>query len=132
MADGLKFELVSPERLLLSEDVTSVTVPGTEGDFTALVGHAPVLSTIRPGVITVRAEDGAERRYFVRGGFAEITSEGLTVLAEETTPMEELSAERLADEIKNAEDDVTDAKDDVVRQRAQEKLDHLRQLQSAL
>jgi len=132
MADGLKFELVSPERLLLSEQVTSVTVPGGEGDFTALAGHAPVLSTIRPGVITVRAEDGAQRRYFVRGGFAEITGEGLTVLAEETTPLEDLSAERLAQEIKNAEDDVADAKDDAVRQRAQEKLDHLRQLQSAL
>lgn len=131
MADELHFELVSPERLIRSGSVESVTVPGTEGDFTALVDHAPVLSMMRPGVLTVR-EDGKEARIFVRGGFAEVSAKGLTILAEEAVALEDLDQDRLNQEIKNAEEDVADAKDDAIRGRAQEKLDHLRQLLSAV
>ena len=76
MADALKFELVSPEKLLKSGDVRQVTMPGTEGDFTVLINHAPVLSTLRPGVIDVVGEDGTEEKIFVRGGFAEVTPSG--------------------------------------------------------
>ena len=72
MADLLKFELVSPERLLSSGNVQQVVVPGTEGEFTVLVNHAPVLSTLKPGVVTVTDENGSEDRIFVRGGFAEV------------------------------------------------------------
>ena len=132
MADALKFELVSPEKLLKSGDVRQVTMPGTEGDFTVLINHAPVLSTLRPGVVDVIGEDGTEEKIFVRGGFAEVTPSGLTVLAEEAIPLGELDADALAQRIKNAEEDVADAKTDESRQRAQESLDHMRQLQSAL
>lgn len=132
MAELLKFELVAPERLLLSEEVRQVTIPGTEGDFTVLAGHAPVLSTIRPGVVEVVDGGGAANRIFVRGGFAEVSPTGLTILAEQAIPMAELDADALAQQIKNAEEDVADATSDEVRRRAQESLDHLRQLQSAL
>lgn len=132
MADVLKFELVSPEKLLNSADVRQVTMPGTEGDFTVLINHAPVLSTLRPGVINVVGEDGAEEKIFVRGGFAEVTPSGLTVLAEEAIPLADLDSDALAQRIKNAEEDVADARSDESRQRAQESLDHMRELQSAL
>lgn len=130
---GLHFELVSPERLLLSEEVAQVVIPGTEGEMTVLPGHAPVLSTLKPGVISVGREGaGAPERIFVRGGFAEINPKGLTVLAEVAVPIAELDAAMLAQQVKNAEEDVADAKGDEARRRAQETLDHLRALQQAL
>jgi F-type H+-transporting ATPase subunit epsilon len=132
MADLLKFELVSPEELLLSQDVQQVLVPGTEGNFTVMPGHAPVLSTMRPGVIDVTDESGNEERIYVRGGVAEVNPKGLTVLAEEAVPLAELSSEMLAQQIRNAEEDVADATEDEKRRRAQESLDHLRDLQNAL
>ncbi len=131
MAEKLNFDLVSPERLLLSEQVDMVTVPGAEGDMGIMGGHAPVMSTLRPGVIGVQVEGQPERRYFVRGGFAEVTPAGLTVLAEHTVPLDELDAEALAREIANAEEDLADAKSDEARQRAQEKLDQLKSLREA-
>lgn len=131
MAEKLNFDLVSPERLLLSEQVDMVTVPGAEGDMGIMGGHAPVMSTLRPGVIGVQVEGQPERRYFVRGGFAEVTPAGLTVLAEHTVPLAELDAEALAREIANAEEDLADAKSDEARQRAQEKLDQLKSLREA-
>ncbi|MBK1869051.1 F0F1 ATP synthase subunit epsilon [Aestuariivirga sp. YIM B02566] len=129
---ALHFELVSPERLLFSGDVAEVDIPGTEGDMGILPGHAPVLSTLRPGVVTVTKEGGAKERIFVRGGFAEVNPQGLTVLAEVAVPVAELNAERLAQEVKDAQEDVSDAQDDETRRRAQENLDHLQALQSAL
>ena len=132
MADLLKFELVSPERLLSSGEVQQVVVPGTEGDFTVLANHAPVLSTLKPGVVTVTDEGGSEERIFVRGGFAEVNPAGLTILAEEAIAMSELSAEDLAQKIQDAREDVDDATDVEKKRRAQEALDHLTQLQSAL
>ena len=132
MADLFKFELVSPEELLLSQDVQQVLVPGTEGNFTVLPGHAPVLSTLRPGVLDMIDEQGREERIYVRGGVAEVNPKGLTVLAEDAVPLAELSPEMLAQQIRNAEEDVADAGDDEKRRRAQESLDHLRDLQTAL
>lgn len=132
MADLLKFELVSPERLLSSGDVQQVVVPGTEGEFTVLVNHAPVLSTLKPGVVTVTDESGNVERIFVRGGFAEVNPTGLTILAEEAVAVSDLSPDDLAQKIKNAQEDVNDAKDPEKKRRAQETLDHLTQLQSAL
>ena len=128
---SLHFELVSPERLLLSDDVDAVEIPGTEGDMGILPGHAPVLSTLRPGVVTVTRSGKAER-IFVRGGFAEVNPQGLTVLAEVAIPLIELDSVKIAQQIKNAEDDVNDAKTDETRRRAQENLDHLRALEGAL
>ena len=132
MAQCLKFELVSPERLLRSGDVQEVLVPGSEGDFVVLPMHAPVLTTLKPGVIAYKDEEGTDFKVFVRGGFAEVASEGLIILAETAIPMEELDRERLDQEIKNSEEDVADAKDDESRATAQQVLDHLQQLQAAL
>jgi len=128
----LHFELVSPERLLLSEEVASVTIPGTEGDLGILPDHAPVLSTLRPGIVVVTRESGEADQIFVRGGFAEVNPQGLTVLAETATPIAELDAAALALHVKNLEEDVADAQDDETRRRAQEMLDHLKALEAAL
>ncbi|MFL5260207.1 MAG: F0F1 ATP synthase subunit epsilon [Hyphomicrobiales bacterium] len=128
----LHFELVSPERLLLSEEVASVTIPGTEGEMGIYPGHAPVLSTLRPGVLTVTRESGQGDRIYVRGGFAEVNPRGLTVLAETAIPMAELDAAVLAQHVRDFEEDVADAQDAETRRRAQESLDHLKALQSAL
>ncbi|NNE24316.1 MAG: F0F1 ATP synthase subunit epsilon [Rhizobiales bacterium] len=132
MADTLKFELVSPERLLMSGDVAQVNVPGSEGDFGVLPNHAPVLSTLKPGIIEVSGSDGKQDRIFVRGGFAEVNPGGLTILAEEAIHMDDLDAAALAQQVQNAQEDVDDATDDAKRQKAQETLDQLKQLQSAL
>ena len=127
----LHFELVSPSRLLFSGEVASVTIPGTEGEMGILPGHAPVLSTLRPGVITVTREAGEALRIFVRGGFAEVNPSGLTVLAETAIPLAELDAAALAGQVRNAEEDLADAKDDETRRRASENLEHLKALQAA-
>ena len=132
MADKLSFDLVAPERRLLSEQVDMVVVPGSEGDFGVLAGHAPVMATLRPGVLDITGAPQGEQRIFVRGGFAEVTAEGLTVLAEHAVPLADLDASALDQEIKNAQEDVADAKDDTKRARAQESLDHLRELKNAL
>jgi F-type H+-transporting ATPase subunit epsilon len=97
-----------------------------------LVNHAPVLSTLKPGVVTVTDESGNAERIFVRGGFAEVNPAGLTILAEEAVAVSELSPDDLAQKIKNAQEDVNDANDPEKKRRAQETLDHLTQLQSAL
>ena len=83
MADKIHFDLVSPERMLLSEDVDMVTLPGSEGDFGVYAGHAPVISTLRPGVIDVKGGESADLRLFVRGGFVEVNPAKIVVLAEE-------------------------------------------------
>jgi F-type H+-transporting ATPase subunit epsilon len=132
MAELLKFELVSPERLLVSEQVQQVTVPGTEGNFTVFAQHAPVLSTMRPGVVDVKKDGGEEQRIFVRGGFAEVNPAGLTILAENAMPLEDLDKDNLAQQIQNASEDVADATDDEKRRVAQENLDHLQQLLEAM
>ncbi len=129
---ALHFELVSPARLLFSGDVASVQIPGAEGEMTILAGHAPVLSTLKPGVVTVSKEGGATEKMFVRGGFAEVNASGLTVLAETAIPLADLDQAALAKQIKDAEEDVSDAKSDVVRAKASETLDHLRALASAV
>ena len=129
---GLHFELVSPARLLFSGDVASVNIPGTEGEMGILPGHAPVLSTLRPGVVVINKETGAPEKIFVRGGFAEVNPSGLTVLAETAIPLAELDTAALAAQVKDAEEDVADAKDDETRRRASENLEHLKDLQRAL
>jgi F-type H+-transporting ATPase subunit epsilon len=126
------FELVSPERLVFSGSVEHVVVPGAEGEFGVLAGHAPVMSTLKPGVLTIHAAGVPPKYLFVRGGFAEASPEGLTVLAELALPLDELDAARLAQEIKDAEEDVADATDDARKQAAQEKLDQLREFSAAL
>ena len=129
---ALHFELVSPARLLFSGEVVSVQIPGTEGEMTIFPMHAPVLSTLKPGVVVVTKDGGAVEKMFVRGGFAEVNASGLTVLAETAIPLADLDAAAIATQIKNAEDDVADAKNDGARAKAAETLDHLRSLAAAM
>lgn len=102
MAEGLKIEIVSPERLVLSETVTAVTVPGTEGYFTVMDDHAPFMTTLRPGFITVN-QNGQDSIFFVKGGFADVSPDGLTILAERSVPLSEFDHADLAAQIKAAE-----------------------------
>lgn len=83
MAEGTKLEIVSPERLVISEAVRSVTVPGAEGYFTVLGDHAPLMTTLKPGFVTAVDGNGASHVIFVRGGFADVSPESLTILADE-------------------------------------------------
>ena len=87
MADGIRIEIVSPEKLVLSEDVRSVTVPGAEGYFTVMGEHAPLMSTLKPGFITVTDLQNIAHVFYVRGGFADVAPTGLTILAEEARPV---------------------------------------------
>lgn len=115
----------------MSADVDQVDIPGTEGWMGVLPNHAPLMTTLAPGM--VRIKNGAEEsRIFVRGGFAEISPSGLTVLAEEAMPAEELNAAAIAQHIKNAEEDVADADSDDKKLNAQQGLDRLKELQAAL
>ena len=123
MADTVKFELVSPERLLLSADVESVVVPGTEGDFGVLPGHARLISTVRPGVISVFENGKVTDRIFVEGGFAEVTGTGCTVLAEHAVPVSELDRDRALQAIQDAREDIEDAKDDEAMKEANKALE---------
>jgi len=112
MAEGkVAFELVSPERLLLSEEVDMVVVPGEEGDFGVLVRHAPLISTLRPGVIKVHEGGSITERIFVAGGFAEVTPARCTVLAEEALPVGEINRAATEQRLADAKDDLLDAKD---------------------
>jgi F-type H+-transporting ATPase subunit epsilon len=130
MAEPLKFDLVSPERLLVSEEVESVVVPGAEGYFTVFARHAPIMSTLKPGQIEMKGLSGEVRKFFVRGGFADVTPSGLTILADQAIALEDLDAAALAQEVKNAEEDLADAGADPLRRRVAEgKLNELRDVQ---
>lgn len=113
MADNpVQFELVSPERLLLSEEVEMVVVPGADGDFGVLPGHSPLISTVRPGVIHIFEGNAVKSRIFVAGGFAEVTGERCTVLAEEAIALEDIDRPTVEQELENATEDIRDAGDD--------------------
>ncbi len=125
------FDLVSPESLLMSEAVDQVDVPGSEGDFGVLAGHAPFVTTLRPGILIVyRGSDAF--RVVVNGGFAEVNPEGLTVLADMAVPADDFDTAVLAGEIKDTEEDVADATDDRLRDKLGQRLDRLKALQAAL
>ena len=130
MADKVHFDLVSPERMLMSEDVDMVTLPGTEGYFGVLAGHAPVISALRPGVIEVKREGSPDLKLFVRGGFAEVDQKKVIVLAEEAIPMADFDIAALDQRIKDTEEDLAAARTDAERARVGEALDHLRQLRA--
>ena len=130
MADTFKFELVTPERMALSEDVAQVVVPGVEGEFTVLPGHAPVISALRPGVIEVALPDAGKRRIFVKGGFAEIDAGHLTVLAERALPVEEMDAALVAVELEAAQAELAAAGDHASRLAAASAVEQLRTLRT--
>ena len=128
--EKIHFDLVSPERMLLSEDVDMVTLPGAEGYFGVLAGHAPVISSLRPGVIEVTGGESPDLKLFVRGGFAEVDARKVIVLAEEAIPMADFDIAALDQRIRDTEEDLVAASSDAERARVVEQLDHLRQLRA--
>ena len=118
----VSFRLVMPERELLNTEADMVVVPGSEGDFGVLHGHAPLISTVRPGVLEVLQGNKVEQRFLVAGGIAEVTPERCTVLADEATPFEQVTPEQLADRERQAQDELTDAATDAERAAAQKNL----------
>src|SRR5215467_7914930 len=132
MADKIHFDLVSPEQMLLSEDVDMFTLPGTDGYFGVLAGHAPVISSLKPGVIEVTGGQTPDLRIFVRGGFAEVDAKKVIVLAEEAIPLADFDVAALDARIRDTEEDLSLAKDDTERARVTETLDHLKQLRAVI
>jgi F-type H+-transporting ATPase subunit epsilon len=132
MADKIQFDLVSPERLLLSEEVDMVTLPGSEGEFGVLPGHAPVLATLKSGVVEVKGLSEALSRIFVRGGFAEVNNDKVTVLAEEAVPLSDVDANELDQRIRNTGEDLGAARSDDERARIAAELEHLKELRAAV
>lgn len=132
MAEAFAFELVSPEQQLVSGEATQVVVPGAEGQFTVLANHAPFLSTLKPGILEVTMADGSSDRIFVRGGFADANPEGLTLLAEEAQRVADMDMGSLDQAIKDAREDVSDAKDDEAKAAAATKLAQLEEVKAAL
>ena len=130
MAGKILFDLVSPERLLLSKPVDMVTVPGSEGYMGVMAGHASLVSTLRAGMIDMQ-DEGQDTRFFIRGGFAEINAEKITVLAEEAVPISELDIAVLDQRIADAQADEIAAKTDADRARAAQLVDDLKLVRAA-
>ena len=128
MAGTIAFELVSPDRLLLSEDVEMVVIPGTEGDFGVLVEHAPMISSVRPGILEVHNEGAEPRRIFVSGGFAEVTGNRCVVMTEEALPLDEVERSDIEQRIKDGEEDLEAVKTDHERHSIEIRLETLRNL----
>ncbi|HXX51221.1 MAG TPA: F0F1 ATP synthase subunit epsilon [Xanthobacteraceae bacterium] len=127
----LHFEFVSPETMVFSGEVDQVDLPGSEGDLGILPGHAPLVTSLRPGVVTI-IRDGQREPVVVIGGFAEVGPAGLTILADRAVARADFDLESLASDIKDAEEDVADCKDPEQRDKLTRHLDQLRALQSAL
>lgn len=127
MAGTFKFELVSPESILLSVDAEQVVVPGADGYFAVLPGHAPVISTLRPGVIDVTAP-GVKKRLFVKSGFAEVDPAHLTVLAQKAYDVDEMTSAVIADELRIAEEELAQARDDGAKTMADALVSELKRL----
>jgi len=128
---ALHFEFVSPERMLFSGEVDQVDLPGLEGDMGILAEHAPLVTPLRPGIITI-FNGGAREAVVVIGGIAEVSPAGLTVLADKATPRDDFDTAMLAAEIKDAEEDVADATDEAQRDKLARRIEQLRALQAAL
>ena len=131
MAEKLHFSLVSPERELVNEEVDQVDVPGAEGEFGVLPRHAPVMAMIKPGALR-GYNNGAVRKIFVNGGFADVTPAGLTVLAEDAVDLASVDTAKLDQDLQDAKEDVGDAKDDAHLLPAKARLARLEALKAAL
>lgn len=130
MAGTFRFELVSPERVLMSVDATEAIVPGSEGQFTVLAGHAPVIATLLPGVLHVASAEG-RKAIFVKGGFCEVTPEALTVLAENAFITDEVDRAHVEAEIEAAQKALDAANDDEARMHVARAIDELKALTAA-
>ena len=131
MSDKLHFDLVSPEKRVFAGEVDQVVVPGVDGEFGVLAGHAPFMSTIRPGAISVHV-DGDMTRTFIRGGFAEVTPDGLTILAEEAIDLADVDAADVERELTEAREDLGQARNDDERHEAQARIDKFEALLAAI
>jgi F-type H+-transporting ATPase subunit epsilon len=131
VSEKLAFALVSPERELFQGEVDQVVVPGADGEFGVLPKHAPLMSTIRPGALRIFS-DGVETRIFVNGGFADVTPDGLTVLAEDAVDLADVDSAQLEQDLKDAREDADATKDDVKRIVAQAKVARLEALRAAV
>ena len=127
----LHLEFVSPESVLFSGDVDQVDLPGAEGDMGILAGHAPLVTTLRPGVVTI-FRGGAREAVVVTGGFADVGPAGLTVLADRAVAREDFDTATLANEIKDTEEDVADSTNEAQRDKLARHLEQLKTLQAAL
>ncbi|RCS23636.1 F0F1 ATP synthase subunit epsilon [Phyllobacterium salinisoli] len=132
MAEAFHFELVSPERLLLSAEVTEVVIPGSEGYMTVMARHAPLMTTIKPGVIQVKLSDGKQESYVVFGGFADISQEACTVLAESAVHVDDLNRDELRNRIQGARDDLDGAATHEQRTKAEQFLHQLMTLEGSV
>lgn len=131
MAEKLSFALVSPEREVFHGDVDHVVVPGSEGEFGVSPHHAPVMSVIKPGALKV-FNDGAERRIFVNGGFADVTPDGLTILAEEALDLADVDPAQMEQDLKDAQEDMRDANTEERRENAQRALARIEAMKAAM
>jgi F-type H+-transporting ATPase subunit epsilon len=131
MADTLHFSLVSPERELFSGDVKQVDAPGVEGEFGVLPKHAPFMTVLKPGVVRIHEDQGITP-VFVRGGFADVTPAGLTILAEEAVRLSDVNAADIDAQIMRVRSDANDPGDETRRKRASERLAYLEALRAAL
>jgi F-type H+-transporting ATPase subunit epsilon len=132
MAEAYKFELVSPERLLVSETVESIIIPATEGEMTVMANHSPVMTTIKPGIVTVKTTAGKEDRYVVYGGFADILPDSCTLLAESATHIDTFNKSDLMARLERARTDIGGAPDADARTRAEDFLHQLAALEDAV
>lgn len=132
MAETFKFELVSPERLLLSEEALEVLVPGTEGDFCVLAKHAAVMSTLRPGMIVAKLADGSSKSYFVRGGFADVSVSGFTLLAEYAVVADDFDMAAMDEQLQTAQDAVDRADGVANVEKAQDLVNRLNEVKATM
>ncbi len=132
MADKVAFELANPERLLVSESFDMVVIPGSDGDIGVLPGHAPLLATLRAGIVAIHDGGAVVERVFVAGGFAEVLPERCTVLADEAAPVADIDPAATERAIREAELDLRDAESDAHRQRAETRLARLKAMLEAV
>ena len=130
MADAFHFELASPESLIFSGEVEHVVMPGAEGEFGVLAHHAPLVAMLRPGILKIIGPN--EQQFVVYGGFAEINSQSVTVLADFAVSTTDVDREALAGQIKDLEEDVADTPQGSARDRAAQRLEQLKAVQAAL
>ena len=125
MPSKLHFKIVSPERLLFADDIDMVTIPGSQGDFGVLPSHAPVVSTLRPGLVTIYGEGDIKERIYVADGFAHITEESCTILAEESIFLAEMDANMIEETIKQAKKELENARTEEEKDALKRDLDYI-------
>ncbi len=131
MSEAFSFELVSPEALVLGGEASEVVVPGAEGYFTVLANHSPFMTTVKPGIVDVKMSDGEAKRIFVRGGFADVSPTGFTLLAEQATMLEDVNMEELDADISAAREAVANSEGDK-KVKAETKLAQLEDSKTAI